>query len=257
MPNNPRIWVEKASSMQGKFKADRPSQMKQFFLLMFYIFWPLLAPAAEQTYQLDKSYLIAKDANWTVEDVKRQTFKPYQNDLSLGFQEWPVWIRLDIQPRWRQGDDQSSAAVNSPLILRMSPYVLDSAVLYEPQSEGWLTQALGDRVQGGANMCPDSSHCFALHNPADQAVTVFLKVQQRGIFTARAEVVRWQDLPQVVAEISAKNGAALAVSVSLLLLGLALLVVERSILLLAFCCFEMVVVVSVVSTTGLLKTYFD
>ena len=243
--------------MQAKFKADRPSQMKQYFLLMFYLLWPLLAPAAEQAYQLDKSYLIAKDASWTVEDVQSQTFKPFQNDLSLGFQDRPVWIRLDIQPRWRQGDDQASAVANSPLILRMSPYVLDSAVLYEPQSGAWLAQALGDRVERQSNMCPDGYHCFALHSAADQAVTVFLKVQQRGIFTAQAEVVRWQDLPQVVAQSSGKNGAALAVSVSLLLLGLALLVVERSMLLLAFCCFEAVVVLLVASTTGVFATYFD
>lgn len=243
--------------MANKFRAYRPSPMKQYFLLMFCLLWPLVVPAAEQAYDLDKSYLIEQDAGWSVEDVQHRTFKAYQNDLSLGFQEQAVWLRLDIKPRLKPVDEQTLPTATHPLILRMSPYVLDSAVLYEPQSDGWLAQALGDRVSNQANMCPDGHHCFALHSDADQAVTVFLRVHQRGIFTTRAEVVTWQDLPQVVAKSSGKNGAALAVSVSLLLLGVALLVVERSMLLLAFCCFEAVVVLLVAATTGVLSSYLD
>lgn len=232
--------------------------MKQFFLLMVCLLWPFMSQAVGTSYELDKHYLIEKGSAWSIEDVQQQTFTPYQNDLSLGFQPNHVWLRLQIRPVQLDASLDSTWSANSnPMILRMSPYVLDSVVLYEPQSNGWVTQALGDSVGSDGNMCPDGHHCFALQSPPHQAVTVFLKLKQRGIFTARAEVVAWKDLPQVVAKSSARNGAALAVSVSLLLLGVALLVVERSMLLLVFCCFEAVVVLLVAATTGVLASYLN
>lgn len=214
--------------------------------------------AADQRHGLSKHYLIDKESSMKIEDVKNQVFTPYQNDLNLGFQEGAVWLRLDIQPASLHNQVATDAtAKTSPMILRMGPYVLDSAVLYEPQVDGWHVQSLGDRTGSSQSMCPDGKHCFALKSSPHEPVTLFVKVKQRGIFTVHAEVVAWEAMPAVVAGGSGKNAAALAVSISLLLLGIALLVVERSILLLAFCCFETVVVLHIAATTGILANHFQ
>lgn len=225
---------------------------KCFFLLLG-LLMSSVSLAADTAYGLTKHYLVDKTSSMQIEDVQNQTLTPYQNDLNLGFQDGVVWLRLDIQPRTQRHQMAVDVtAKTSPVILRMGPYVLDSAVLYQPQAGGWLVQSLGDRTSGNQSMCPDGLHCFALQNPPDEPVTVFVKVKQRGIFTVHAEVVAWEDLPTVVANGSGKNAAALAVSISLLLLGIALLVVERSTLLLVFCCFEVVVVLLIAATTGVL-----
>lgn len=230
---------------------------KSLFLLVFSLV-SSISLAAAQPYVFSKHYLIDNESKLSIADVQDKVFIPYQNDLSLGFQEGSVWLRFDIQPVTAS----PSAAVqitaqNSPLILRMGPYVLDTLVLYESLPSGWQVQSLGDRIDTRKSMCPDGKHCFALSSSPTQAATLFLKVSQRGIFTAHAEVVPWQDLPTVVASGSGRNAAALAVSMSLLLLGIALLVVERSVLLLVFCCFEAVVVLLAASTTGLLAHYLS
>jgi signal transduction histidine kinase len=60
-----------------------------------------------------------------------------------------------------------------------------------------------------------------------------------------------------VARGSGRNAAALAVSISLFLLGVALFVVEPSIILIVFCVFEALVVLVVAATTGILSQYFE
>lgn len=227
-------------------------------LLVFCMLIANLASASDQPYELKKHYLIDKESSMDIEDVKSQVFTPYQNDLNLGFQDGSVWLRLDIQPGTLRPQVAAEAtAKTSPVILRMGPYVLDSAVLYEPQGAAWHVQSLGDRTGSSKSMCPDGKHCFALQSSPQQAVTLFVKVRQRGIFTVHVEVVAWEAMPAVVAAGSGKNAAALAVSISLLLLGMALLLVERSILLLAFCCFEMVVVLHIAATTGILANHLQ
>ena len=232
-------------------------KMKSLLLIVFMLA-SSISLAAEQSYGLKKYYFIDKQSSMTVEQVQHEQWTPYEKDLNLGFQDGAVWLRLDIEPSTGvQPDDQKASAKTSPMILRMGPYVLDSAVMYEPNASGWYQQSLGDRVGGKKSLCPDGAHCFALQSSPFKPVSLYVKVTQRGIFSVRAEVVAWADLPAVVARGSGQNAAALAVSISLFLLGIALLVVERSVILLVFCVFEALVVLVVAATTGILAQYFE
>jgi two-component system, sensor histidine kinase LadS len=244
--------------MHRRFWLASLSPMKKYLSLLICLLLCSVSAAAEHAYELNKYYVIEQGSSWSVEDAQQQTFTPYQQDLSLGFQDGPVWLRLDIRPVAEpHAVDANAPAQTSPMILRLGPYVLDSAVLYEPDGAGWRAQATGDRVGTNPHLCPDGLHCMALHSSPHEPVSLYVKVQQRGVFTVQAEVVASRDLATVVAQKSAKNGAAMAVSISLLLLGIVLLLVERSLLLLVFCFFEIMVVLLVVATTGLVTQHLN
>lgn len=231
--------------------------LKSLLLIVFMLF-SSVSLATEQYYGLNKYYWVDNSSSLSVEQIQQQEFTAYEKELNLGFQDGAVWLRLEIEPPTGVAPgDQEVSAKTSPMILRMGPYVLDTAVMYEPSASGWQMQSLGDRVGSKQSLCHDGAHCFALQSSPSKPVTLYVKVMQRGVFSVRADVVAWADLPAVVARGSGRNAAALAVSISLFLLGVALFLVEPSIILLVFCVFEALVVLVVAATTGILSQYFE
>lgn len=227
---------------------------------------PWAAQAQQLSYSVDKSFLLNAPDAWTVHQLPQQTFSPYQFDLHLGFQDKPVWLRFDIKPVGQTpAPPASGRAADSQMILRLAPYQLDMAEVYEPQAGQWVVQKTGDRVDMPHRICPDDTHCLALSSPPDQPVTLFVRVFQRGVFSVRAEVLPFKELSKAVSSGSSRNSASIAIAGSLLFMALVLLMMDRNMLLLAFSCFQAVVVVFILCTTGRLQllmpdvpaTFFD
>ena len=227
---------------------------------------PLAAQAQPLRYSLDKSFLLNAPEALTVNELPQQAFLPYQYDLHLGFQDKPVWLRFDIKPLGQTPTLQDPGlAADSQMILRLAPYQLDTAEVYEPKGGEWLVQKAGDRVDMPQRICPDDTHCLALSSPPDQPVTLFVKVFQRGVFSVRAEVLPFKELSKAVSTGSSRNSASIAIAGSLLFMALVLLMMDRNMLLFTFSCFQAVVVVFILCTTGRLQllmpdvpaTFFD
>jgi signal transduction histidine kinase len=222
--------------------------------------------AQVSSHRIEKSFLLNAPETMTVDQLAQQTFVPYQYDLHLGFQDQPVWLRFDIQPI--PNLDQSGSAErlsDSQKILRLSPFQLDTVEVYERHEGQWRVQTIGDRELMSQRICPDDSHCIALLGSPRETETLYLKVKQRGVLSVRAEVLPFKALSQAVAIGSSRNSASVAIAGSLLFMALVLFVIERNMLLFTFCCFQAVVVIFILCTTGRLQyvmpdmapTFFD
>lgn len=212
--------------------------------------------AQEQSYDVQKSYLLGASPATKLDEVTQLSFIPYQYDLHLGFQAKPVWLRFDINPKKVGESGSNDAGIDSQIILRFAPYQIDSIELFEPKGAGWVLYQAGDRVRMSKRICPDDTHCLALSSPPDQPLTLYMKVQQRGIFSVRAEVLHYRELSQVVAKTSGRNSASIAIAGSLLFMALVLLIIERNMLLFTFFCFQALVVVFLLTTTGRMQAFF-
>ena len=227
--------------------------MRKLICLLCGICFSSVLAAQDFTYSLEKSFLLNAPEAMSVDELPQQAFKPYQYDLNLGFQDQPIWLRFDIKPIEHRQVRLFAPASDSQIIVRLAPYQLDSVELYEPIADGWRIHRAGDRVDMDNRICPDDTHCVGLSSPADQAVTLFLKVKQRGIFSVRAEVLPYRDLSKVVAKNSGRNSASVAIAGSLLFMSLVLLIIERNMLLFTFSCFQALVVIFILTTTGRLQ----
>jgi signal transduction histidine kinase len=237
--------------------------------LVWFFCGALLAFASQAQslrYSVDKSFLLNAPESLTVNQLPQQTFLPYQYDLHLGFQDKPVWLRFDIKPLEQTPSLQDARlAADSQMILRLAPYQLDTIEVYEPKAGDWVVQKVGDRVDMPQRICPDDTHCLALSSPPDQPVTLFVKAFQRGVFSVRAEVLPFKELSKAVSSGSSRNSASIAIAGSLLFMALVLLMMDRNMLLFTFSCFQAVVVVFILCTTGRLQlllpdvpaTFFD
>lgn len=212
--------------------------------------------AHEVSYRIYKSFLIDAPDGMTVDQLPQRAFVPYQYDLHLGFQSKPVWLRFQVEPIVTQTEPKDAQHVDdSQMILRLAPFQLDIVEVYEKQGSGWRMMSVGDRVVMNDRICPDDTHCVALLNAPDESQTLYLKVHQRGILSVRAEVLPFKQLSQAVAAGVGRNSAAIAIAGSLLFMALVLLVVERNMLLFTFCCFQALVVVFILCTSGRLHSW--
>ena len=230
--------------------------MRKILLFLLTVLIGGAVQAQALSYSIDKSFLLDAPDNLNVSQLDQQVFVPYQYDLHLGFQEKPVWLRFVVKPNTLLGQSPEPGGVvhDSQMILRMTPYQLDTIELFEPQGMEWTVQVAGDREVMPHRICPDDTHCFALASPSSEAVTLYLKVHQRGVFSVRAEVLPFKELSQAVAAGSGRNSASVAIAGSLLFMALVLLMIERNMLLLTFSCFQTVVVVFILCATGRLQT---
>ena len=216
-----------------------------------------LSYAQEASVSVRKAYLLAADQDLGIDNMAEQTFTPYDNQLQLGFQSRPVWLRFEITPGTQAQPLGNVADTFNPLILRMAPYVTDKLVLYEPDGRAWSQQVLGDRVVMGKRLCTDDTHCFMLKSHPQKPVTVYVQVFHQGVFSVRSEVFPWLELPQVVADGSSRISASLAIASSLLFMAFVLFVIDRNWLLFTYICFQSLVLVFMALTTGRVAQVFN
>ena len=235
--------------------------MKKLLVLVYLLFIATTSQAAVSTFALDSAYLIQPSKEVQFEGVlalATDKFKPFTNDLRLGFVDEPVWIKLRITPKPASAVEPSFAAVaDSAVVLRLGLLSLDSIELYEQVGGAWVKQIRGDTVSQKYAGCQDDYHCFELASDPKRPIDLYLKVQTTTIFTVMLQAVSVRDLSAVVANRMVSLVSTFAVAVSLLVMGLLFFIIDRSHLVATFCAYQFSVVLLTFLSTGFVSRVFE
>ena len=235
--------------------------MKKLLVLVYLLFIATISQAAVSTFALDSAYLIQPNKDVQFDDVSalpNDKFKPFTNDLRLGFVEEPVWIKLRITPKPASAVEPSFAAVaDSAVVLRLGLLSLDSIELYEQVGGAWVKQIRGDTVSQKYAGCQDDYHCLELASDPKRPIDLYLKVQTTTIFTVMLQAVSVRDLSAVVANRMVSLVSTFAVAVSLLVMGLLFFIIDRSHLVATFCAYQFSVVLLTFLSTGFVSRVFE
>jgi len=235
--------------------------MKKLLVLVYLLFIATTSQAAVSTFALDSAYLIQPSKEVQFEGVlalPNDKFKPFTNDLRLGFVDEPVWIKLRITPKPASAVEPSFAAVaDSAVVLRLGLLSLDSIELYEQVGGAWVKQIRGDTVSQKYAGCQDDYHCFELASDPKRPIDLYLKVQTTTIFTVMLQAVSVRDLSAVVANRMVSLVSTFAVAVSLLVMGLLFFIIDRSHLVATFCAYQFSVVLLTFLSTGFVSRVFE
>jgi two-component system, sensor histidine kinase LadS len=210
--------------------------------------------AAEARFRLDTAFHHEEAPTRTLEAAQLLDFKPYQGELRLGFVKGETWIRLQIQAN-ALADDAAQTTPVERLVLRVGPYSLDQLTFYVEDNGQWVAQQGGDRFVKSWGNCPDDLYCFSFDAPKGSPVTAFLKVQTDTIRVVQATLVPSDEvIPEAIARIT-RMTVSLTLGVAVLVLSIAFLFLERSVLLLVFCWLQASAVFMIVANTGLLAQW--
>lgn len=228
--------------------------MKHLFALLLLMFCQVCAHAADARFRLDTAFHHEEASSRTLDAVQWLDYKPYRGDLRMGFVKGETWIRLQIQA----SDLTDDTALTKPvehLVLRVGPYYLDQVTFYAQQQGQWLAQQGGDRYAKSRENCPDDLYCFSLDVLKGSPVTAYLKIQTDTVRVVQTALVQSDKvMPEAIARIK-RMTASMTLGIALLLLSLAFLFLERSVLLHAFCWFQASVVFLIAANTGLLALW--
>jgi len=228
--------------------------MKHLLFVLLFLLCQLSALAGDARYRIESAYHHEQGPAHSLEEVQGLDFKPYQGDLRLGFAKGDTWIRVKIQADTSSGDAIQTQS-DGPLVLRVGPYYLDDVRLHVQQRGQWLAQQGGDRHAKPSENCPDDLYCFSLGTLESGPITVYLRLQTEGLRMLHMTVMPAQDvLASAIARIQ-RMTVSFTLAVALLVLSLVFLLLERSVLLYAFCGFQLSVVLSIAATTGMLAQW--
>jgi signal transduction histidine kinase len=228
--------------------------MKRLLFLLFLLFCQVSVSWADAGFRLDTAFHHEEGSSRTVEVAQLLDFKPYQGELRLGFVKGETWIRLQIQANASTAD----AAQTPPgerLVLRVGPYSLDQLTFYIEENGQWVAQQGGDRFVKSWKNCPDDLHCFSFDAPKSSPVTAFLKVKTDTVRVVQTALVSSDEvIPEAIARIK-RMTVSLTLGVAVLVLSLAFLFLERSVLLHVFCWLQASAVFMIAANTGLLAQW--
>lgn len=228
--------------------------MKYLFALFILLFCQASVHAADARFRIDTAFHHEEGSTLTLEAAQLLDFKPYQGELRLGFVKGETWIRLQIQADASAMD----AALTPPMahwVLRVGPHYLDQLTFYAAQKGQWVAQQGGDRFIKSWKNCPDDLYCFSFDAPKGSPVTAYLKIQTDTVRVVHTALVSSDEvMPNAIGRIQQMT-ASLTLGVAVLVLSLAFLFLERSVLLHVFCWFQATVVFLIVANTGLLAQW--
>ncbi len=220
--------------------------MKRLCCLLLLLFFQLHLYAGPNRYAIETAYFHDDQQKHTLESAQAQTFTPYRGQLRLGFVGGETWIRIRLlEPLNTPATDSAS-----PLVLKVEPYSLDSLVFFQHQSGTWSEQLGGELQPPKKKVCIELQHCFVFDASHADKDFAYLKVQTTAVRIIRTDVVTADEaLTSSIAVIKSVN-TALNLSIALLILSVVFFVFERSRLLLAFCCFQTAVVLTICAFSG-------
>jgi two-component system, sensor histidine kinase LadS len=228
--------------------------MKYLFSLLLLLFCQVSVHAADARFRIDTAFHHDEARSRTLEAAQLLNFKPYQGDLRLGFAMGETWIRLQIQTNASAGDPAQTTP-GERLVLRVGPYSLDQLTFYVEENGRWVAQQGGDRFVKSWKNCPDDLYCFSFDAPEGSPVTAFLKVRTDTVRVVQAALVSSDEvIPEAIARIT-RMTVSLTLGVAVLVLSIAFLFLERSVLLLVFCWLQASAVFMIVANTGLLAQW--
>lgn len=217
-------------------------------LLLLWVLW--LGHAGVQAQMpsllLEQAYLKDPAGQLSVEGAAAGPFEAFQGNLGLGFQPGPVWIRLTLDRV-----DKPAEPGPGSLVLRVGPNYLERIELFQWVDGIWQRQVRGSLLQEASRACPDDLHCFELEAPSTPHSMAYLRISHQGFLVSQVEVLPAQDLPGAVAKRVRAISVSMALALGLLVLGLVLLLTDRSVLLLAYCIFQLTVVLFIAANAGL------
>ena len=228
--------------------------MKYLFSLFLLLFCQVSVHAADARFRIGTAFHHDEAPTRTLEAAQLLDFKPYQGDLRLGFAMGETWIRLQIQTNASAGDPAQTTP-GERLVLRVGPYSLDQLTFYVEENGRWVAQQGGDRFVKSWKNCPDDLYCFSFDAPEGSPVTAFLKVRTDTVRVVQAALVSSDEvIPEAIARIT-RMTVSLTLGVAVLVLSIAFLFLERSVLLLVFCWLQASAVFMIVANTGLLAQW--
>jgi signal transduction histidine kinase len=228
--------------------------MKRLLSILLLLFCHLSVHAAETRFRLDTAFHHDEVSTRTVEAAQLLDFKPYSGELRQGFVKGETWIRLQVQANDLAGDAAQTTRIER-LVLRVGPYSLDQLTFYVEENGQWVAQQGGDRFVKSWKNCPDDLYCFAFDAPKGSPVTAYLKIQTDTVRVVKAALVSSDEvIPEAMARIS-RMTVSLTLGVALLVMSLAFLFLERSVLLHVFCWLQAIAVFMIAANTGLLAQW--
>ena len=228
--------------------------MKCLLSLLLLLFCQVSVLAAETRFRLDTAFHHEEALSRSLDAAQWLDFKPYSGELRLGFVQGETWIRLQIQAN-ASTVDAAQTPTGERLVLRVGPYSLDQLTFYAEQNGQWVAQQGGDRFVKSWKNCPDDLYCFSFDAPKTSPVTAYLKVQTDTVRVVQAALVSSDEvMPEAMARIT-RMTVSMTLGVALLVLSLAFLFLERSVLLHVFCWLQASAVFMIAANSGLLAQW--
>ena len=228
--------------------------MKYLLSLLLLLFCQVSVLAAETRFRLDTAFHHEEALSRSLDAAQWLDFKPYSGELRLGFVQGETWIRLQIQAN-ASTVDAAQTPTGERLVLRVGPYSLDQLTFYAEQNGQWVAQQGGDRFVKSWKNCPDDLYCFSFDAPKSSPVTAYLKVQTDTVRVVQAALVSSDEvMPETMARIT-RMTVSMTLGVALLVLSLAFLFLERSVLLHVFCWLQASAVFMIAANSGLLAQW--
>ena len=220
-----------------------------FWLLLGFV-WPCAQAAGNEP---ELAYFHDETAGLDIQGAQHKPFKPFDKSLRLGFLRGDTWIRVTQQP------DQSDHNVvdgELPWVVRVGPHYLDHVWMYQLLDGRWVVEQQGDLKRKKTEICSDDLFCFTPSLDRNQAFTVYFKINTDGFRWIQLDVLGQKDLQKNVIDRIVRISVALALSVSLLLLGVLFLTVDSSRLMQAYVVFQLASVAFTFSNTGVMARVF-
>ncbi|MNI05459.1 Sensory/regulatory protein RpfC [compost metagenome] len=167
------------------------------YLLMLLFCLPLMASAVEfdeftQSLPLGQTLQVFEDAGGqaTIDDIRAQAanghFKPHHKaTLNAGYSRSVFWLKIDLHYR------PTNPAAQRTWLLELAYPPLDRLDLYAPDTGGAyrLVRQTGDALPFDSREIRQNNYLFDLSFTADQAQTVYLRLQSEG--SIQAPVTLW------------------------------------------------------------------
>ena len=228
--------------------------MKFLFSLLFLLFCQVTVHAADARFRLDTAFHHEEGPSRTLEAAQLLNFKPYSGELRLGFVKGETWIRLQIQAN-ASTVDAAQTTSGERLVLRVGPYSLDQLTFYVEENGQWVVQQGGDRFIKSWKNCPDDLYCLSFDAPKGSPVTAYLKIQTDTVRVVNTALVSSDEvMPNAIGRIQQMT-ASLTLGVTVLVLSLVFLLLERSVLLHVFCWLQASAVFMIAANSGLLAQW--
>ena len=216
---------------------------------MMLLLVPGWAQAGVQVAGYDVETAVYKDLrqDLTIDTVPGVSFSPVSGRFGLGFEAPITWVRLTLRPIDsvvdRAVDRAAGRAVDlaQPLVLRVGPYMMDKLDFYQQVDGRWVVEHVGDLRPRIKTSCIDDLYCFAVHPPGKGETVRYLRIETTGFPFVTTEILPVAELTSASVKRLYFLSASLVAGSVLLLVGLMMLVLERTALLKIYCSHQVIV----------------
>ena len=216
---------------------------------MMLLLVPGWAQAGVQVAGYDVETAVYKDLrqDLTIDTVPGVSFSPVSGRFGLGFEAPITWVRLTLRPIDsvvdRAVDLAAGRAVDlaQPLVLRVGPYMMDKLDFYQQVDGRWVVEHVGDLRPRIKTPCIDDLYCFAVHPPGKGETVRYLRIETTGFPFVTTEILPVAELTSASVKRLYFLSASLVAGSVLLLVGLMMLVLERTALLKIYCSHQVIV----------------